>query len=98
MFDQFFHARDLLAVDFGDDVAAEGDFGAFDRRRGVAAFDPGLVGRAALDDCLDEHAFFDRQVQRLGQFGGDRAAADAEVGVFDFAVGLELLDLLPGRC
>ena len=50
MFDHFFHPGDLLAVDLGDDVAAEADFGAFDRRLGVAAFDPGLVGGAALDD------------------------------------------------
>ena len=30
--------------------------------------------------------FLDRQVDRLRQVGGDRAAADAEEGVFDFAV------------
>ena len=76
----------FLPSSFGDDVAAEADLGAFDRRCGVAAFDPGLVGRAALDDLCDEHAFVDRQVERLGQVRGDRAAADAEVGVLDLAV------------
>ena len=59
----------------------------------VAALDPGLVGRPVLDDGLDEHAFLDRQVDRLRQFGGDRAAADAEEGVFDFAGRLQLVDL-----
>ena len=52
----------------------------------VAAFDAGLVGGAALAHRLDEHAFVDRQVERLGQFRGEVGAADAEVGVFDLAV------------
>ena len=63
----------------------------------AAAFEAGLVGRAALFDALDEDAFFDRQVERLRQRRGDRAAFDPEVGVFDFAVGLELVDLVSGR-
>ena len=89
--DHLFHPADLLAVDLCDHVAAEPEAGAFDRRRGVAALDARLVGRAALDDFVDEHAFFDRQLQRLGQVGGDAAAADPEVGVLDFAVLLDLL-------
>src|SRR5262249_30557351 len=94
--DDFVHPGDLLAVHFGDDVAAEGDFGAADRRLGAAAFDPGLVGGPALDHRLDDHAFCDRQVDRLREVGGDRAAFDPEVGVFDFALGLELVDLGAG--
>src|SRR5262245_6099572 len=36
--DDFFHVGDLLAVDLGDDVAAEADFDPFDRPGRVTAF------------------------------------------------------------
>src|SRR5680860_1011926 len=70
--------------------AAAIDAGAFDRRRGVAAPDPRLLGRAALDDFADQHPFLLGELQGLGQIGGDAAAADPQVGVLDLAVLLEL--------
>ena len=48
--DDLFHPRDLPAVYFDDDVAAQPHLGAPDRRLGVAAVDPGLIGGAAFDD------------------------------------------------
>src|SRR5690349_23311745 len=90
-FDQLFHRAGRLAVDFGDDVAAELEGRAFDRRFGRAALDSGLVGRAALDDFGDEHTFAYRQVHGLGERRSDRPALDAEVGVFDLAVLLDFV-------
>ena len=83
------HGDHGLAVDLGDDVAAQGDVGA--GRRGVAAADARLGRRAARDDGLDEDAAGGAQVQAL-QRAVDGRAVDAQVGAGDVAGLLELAD------
>ena len=70
----------------------------FDFCRSGRSLDAGGRCRAAFLDLLHEHAFFDRQVERLRQFGGDRRAADPEVAVFVGASRTRARRSLPWRC
>ena len=89
-------ARDGLAVDLLDDVAAELDGLAADVGGDVAAADARLGRRAAGLDGLHERAALDREVERALSERVDRAARDAEVGAVDPAAVLELGDDLLG--
>src|SRR3954453_10851019 len=95
--DHVFHRGDRLAIDFGDDVAAELEARAFDRRFGRPALQPRLVGRAAPDHFRNQDAFFDGKVYGLRQRRGDRAAVDAEEGVFHLAVLLDFIGHFASR-
>src|SRR3954465_6900186 len=57
--------RDVLAVELGDDVAAELDVLAVELRRDVAAAQARLVRRAVVLDGLDKRPVLDREVEAL---------------------------------
>src|SRR3954468_25081024 len=81
--------RDLLAVDRGDDVAAEPERVAVELGDGVAAPDAGPSRRAAGRHGLHERAVADRQVEVVER-AVDPERRHAEEAAVDAAVALEL--------
>src|SRR6476661_1728698 len=88
-------AAHVAAGDLRDDVAAELDRRAVERRRDVARMDPGLLGRAAGRDRLHERAMADGQVQALEGLV-DRQRAHAQEAAVHAAGLLQLGDDLLG--
>jgi hypothetical protein len=54
--DHVIHRGDRLPSIAGDDVAAEAEGGAVDRRGGVTALEPGVIRGTPLDHVLDQNA------------------------------------------
>src|SRR3954453_4634246 len=86
---EFVSRRYPLAVDRGDDVAAEPERVAVELGDGVAAPDAGLRGRAAGRHGLDEGAVPHRQVEVVER-AVDPERRHAEEAAVDAAVALEV--------